>query len=105
MTTYKHLENFASLKPFYDITNGKFRHNTFTSHKINPDMAQRRKFKHTWFFKQVADTTIGLREVVAQEYFRLIIPGQPKTRLVKDKTGSHIYVISKEIPQFTSLHN
>ncbi len=46
----------------------------------------------TWVCKRVSSEIIARGEVLAQEFNRLIIPGQPETRLAKDD-DEHYFVL------------
>ena len=57
-----------------------------------------------WFLKKSNSAIQARREVIAQELFRLILPGHPKTRLVRLSTQTQAkYIISKEVPGYSSL--
>lgn len=61
------------------------------------------KYEADWYAKMYhALSRTAKREVVAQELFRLFIPGQPKFRLA-DSDDKNLYVLSKEVPGFASL--
>lgn len=66
------------------------------------------KYSYFWFMKREPKSSIPTKEVIGQEFFRLLIPYQPKTRLLVDNDmyGSRhkYYVISKEIPKFKKFH-
>lgn len=58
-----------------------------------------------WFKKEVNDPAEAKREVLAQEFFRLLIPHQPETRLAWDPTTGVYYVLSEEVPGYRNLPN
>ena len=76
--------------------NRSFTHSTKITHKkvINGEPVSE-KHKKNWYRKWCPDKTTAVREVIAQEFFRLLLPYQPKTRLAKDEY-SNLYVMSKE---------
>jgi hypothetical protein len=82
---------------------GKFSHATNTVHKV-PKAGEASSAKHAniWYAKYVKNKSVALYEAMAQEFFRLIIPYQPKTRLSKNKY-SDIYILSKGVPDSDSL--
>jgi hypothetical protein len=88
---------------------GKFSHRVYEAHKIPSDedtesLINSTKYQNLWFLKHVKDLSSALMEVLAQEYFRLITPEQPKTRLVVDDNyGVDFYVLSKKVPGYVSL--
>ena len=68
---------------------------------LKADAALPEKYKNLWYVKQHDRYEDAISEVIAQEFFRLIIPGQTKTRLVKHVNS--IYVASKGVKFFCSL--
>ncbi|WP_133136539.1 hypothetical protein [Legionella rowbothamii] len=57
----------------------------------------------TWIKKEMPDPAVARIEVLAQEFFRLIIPHQGETRLLQDKsTGVH-YILSEEVQGYRDL--
>jgi hypothetical protein len=56
-----------------------------------------------WFRKQMENEKIARLEVLAQEFFRLLIPGQPETRLAWNEDNNIFYVLSESIPRVRSL--
>jgi hypothetical protein len=68
--------------------------------KISGKNIDHDKFKNIWFLKNIHPDKVVL-EVVAQEFFRLILPRQPKTRMVLYKNDiSLISSLSKGIMDF-----
>lgn len=61
----------------------------------------------TWICKTNADYDETLREILAQEFFRVVIPHQPETRMAyrgKNSTGKEIYsILSEEVEGYRSL--
>ncbi|MBA2711490.1 MAG: hypothetical protein H0U57_12980 [Tatlockia sp.] len=53
-----------------------------------------------WFCKAVENLDIALKEVVVQEFFRVIVPYQPETRIAYDKSTGLYYILSEEIAEF-----
>lgn len=64
-----------------------------------------KKFENIWYLKYDQSNFQALCEVVAQEFFRLLIPGHPKTRLVNGNASNPRYVLSKEVPGYRSLQS
>lgn len=58
------------------------------------------KYKNQWFVKEISSARTARREVIAQEFFRLLIPGHPKTRLVVDEKSTRYFVASKGVPGY-----
>ena len=52
--------------------------------------------------KEAKNHIVAKSEVLAQEFFRLLIPHQPETRLANDPAGVH-YVLSAEVSGFRKL--
>lgn len=104
--------HFSTIAPLEQNTStGLFSHTTIKTHKLTPSTLSLisesnlpKKYKNLWYLKQMYDIQSAQREVVAQELFRLLIPGQPKTRLVLD-TKNKYWVASKEIENSASLPN
>lgn len=57
----------------------------------------------TWICKQINKPKIAELEVLAQEFFRVIIPDQPETRLAVDPTTNQHYVLSEEVQGYRNL--
>jgi hypothetical protein len=57
----------------------------------------KRKNGKRYYAKLCADKTIAMREVIAQEFSRLILPYHPKTRLAKKTDEGQVWVLSEEI--------
>ncbi len=57
----------------------------------------------TWVSKRCTDPMIARHELLAQEFFRLIIPHQPETLLAKDEPHNTYYVYSKEAEGYHAL--
>jgi len=56
-----------------------------------------------WINKEMPDPAVARIEILAQEFFRLIIPHQGETRLLENKaTGTH-HILSEEVPGYRSL--
>lgn len=69
-------------------------------------MVSRGKFlghSGTWFAKMATDPEIARHELIAQEFFRLIIPHQPETRIAKDEALETYYVYSQEVQGYRTL--
>ncbi len=82
---------------------GVFTHRTQKMTKTIPHTLEKlpkaklpQKYKALWYVKQVENALLARREVVAQELFRLLIPGHPKTRLLIDEANL-AFVASKQI--------
>ncbi|MBA2710668.1 MAG: hypothetical protein H0U57_08775 [Tatlockia sp.] len=56
-----------------------------------------------WFCKEIKDPATAKLELLAQEFFRLIIPHQPETRLAWHAGTGVYYVLSEEVPGFHKL--
>ncbi|MFZ4077403.1 MAG: hypothetical protein ACOYKA_05395, partial [Legionellaceae bacterium] len=55
----------------------------------------------SWIGKQVSSLELAKKEQIAQEFFRMILPRQPKTRVLKFETGW--FVLSEEVSSFEYL--
>ena len=58
-----------------------------------------------WFRKNIASEYDARMEVLAQEFFRLIIPHQPETRIGIDHNNNTFSVLSEEVAGFHGLPN
>ncbi|MBA3537431.1 MAG: hypothetical protein H0T84_12630 [Tatlockia sp.] len=56
--------------------------------------------KKVWFCKEVGSLDSAILEVIAQEFFRLVIPYQPETRLAFDESTGIYYILSEEVKNF-----
>lgn len=65
----------------------------------------KRKYNSSWILKYENSFESACSEVIAQEFFRLIHPAQPKYRLLEEFDGINYryFVLSKEIPNFLSV--
>lgn len=80
-------------------------HNFF----YKPENLISKQYKNIWYMKDT-DPSYGnpLYEVIAQEFFRLFITGQPKTRFIlgfDEYRRTRESTISKEVPGFISLND
>ncbi len=93
--THKDLYNFSLLNKLEN--HGGFSHDVFLTEKIKNGHR-----KSLWYTKNLGgNRNEAILETLAQEFYRLILPQQPKTRrtISKTKTGTFEYhVLSKEIP-------
>ena len=92
--TYKDLYNFSLLNKLKN--DDSFSHDVFLAAKIKNGHK-----KSLWYTKYIGkNRNEAILETLAQEFYRLILPQQPKTRrtISKTKTGTFEYhVLSKEI--------
>ena len=51
----------------------------------------------TWFCKAASNALRARYEVMAQEFYRLIIPGQPETRIAKRPQDDQYFILSEEV--------
>jgi hypothetical protein len=56
-----------------------------------------------WIRKEISDPADARLELLAQEFFRLIIPHQPETRIAKDPTTGVFYILSEEVRGYKAL--
>lgn len=57
----------------------------------------------TWIKKEIRKPNLAKSEILAQEFFRLIIPHQVETRLFENTAlGTH-YILSEEVPGYKKL--
>ncbi len=71
------------------------------SHKI--DMGQMPFSHNNWFRKEIINPVEARIEGLAQEFFRLIIPNQPRTCVAKNPALGTYYTLSEEIPGYRLL--
>ncbi len=103
---FKNVENYQKLSDVTDAeSSGKFSHVTARVQKI-PKAGETPREKHqaTWFQKLVSGSDIAGREVVAQEFYRLLMPYQPKTRIATDANGN-VFVVSKGLVDATCMQD
>lgn len=75
----KNLNHFTFIKNLEPETNTSFSHPLALYQKI--------KTNSQWFVKATKTYPETVEEVVAQEFFRLILPSHPKTRWIKKKAN------------------
>ncbi|MBA2710669.1 MAG: hypothetical protein H0U57_08780 [Tatlockia sp.] len=56
-----------------------------------------------WFCKEIEDAADAKSEILAQEFFRLIIPHQPETRLAYNYFTGTYYILSEEVQGYRRL--
>jgi hypothetical protein len=84
----------------------KHKRPSYKAHKVSKEFnedASLQKFKNIWYMKKEGDPQRANREIVAQEFFRLIIASQPKTRLATTGTRDGTYILSKEVEGYQPL--
>jgi hypothetical protein len=92
------MNEFKVIKEHKSV-DGSFTHTITELKKLPPadlsgDLPE--KYTHSWFAKTYKkNDPIAFREVVAQEFFRLVALNHPKTRFIEDKAND--YVLSKGI--------
>ncbi|WP_061467631.1 hypothetical protein [Legionella pneumophila] len=77
LLNFKHFQNDNSI--FRSTTH----HNHMVSRGTFPGNPK------TWFAKVCSDPASARNEVLAQEFFRLIIPHQPETLIAKDEAQNN----------------
>ncbi len=77
--------------------NSLFTHNSRMSKVQLPDSAQ------AYFCKELPSPAEGYAELLAQEFFRLIIPGQPETLLASNPSTNTYFILSAELPDFDDI--
>ena len=94
MPKFKNLVNFSDSKPL----KGDKKH---FSHEIR--LFKKIKNQKNWYFKHLGgNINEAFIEMIAQEFFRLILPYHPKTRIAIAKDAGSCYVLSKEILNFNA---
>jgi len=71
------------------------------SHKIKRVMLA--DSPRSWVCKEIADPALARLELLAQEFFRLIISHQPETRLARDPVLNTYYILSEEVEGYKPL--
>jgi hypothetical protein len=56
-----------------------------------------------WIKKEMKLSAVAKIEIMAQEFFRLILPHQPETRLLQDPTYGTSFILSEEVPGYRVL--
>lgn len=59
--------------------------------------------KTCWIRKEIKNPLIARIELLAQEFFRLLIPYQPRTLLAKNFNNGVYYILSEEVEQYRRL--
>ena len=57
----------------------------------------------TWYAKEMESPKVARIELLAQEFFRLIIPTQPETRIARNPKTNTYYILSEEVPGYRNL--
>jgi hypothetical protein len=87
--------NISTLANISGIGKGEFKHKVTKGNL--PESSQ------IWFSKEMENPQTAYLEVLAQEFFRLIIPGQPETRIARNEALNTYYILSAEVPGFKNL--
>lgn len=94
MPKFKNLANFSDFKPLKGDKN-------HFSHKVY--VLKKKKKQNNWYLKHLGENlTEAFIETIAQEFFRLILPYHPKTRIAIGEDAESYYVLSKEICNFNA---
>lgn len=94
MAKFKNLANFSDSKSLKG-TRKHFSHKVYVLKKI--------KNQSNWYLKHLGENlTEAFIETIAQEFFRLILPYHPKTRIAIGEDAKSCYVLSKEICNFNA---
>lgn len=110
----KFLKNYGPAKTLERVdATGKMSHNVVMRYKIRSAKPDSKKHLIRCYLKPENNAITAMREVIAQEFFRLMVPGHPKTRLIIDDATNQMYVSSQEVPNATptekmyraNLHN
>lgn len=56
-----------------------------------------------WYDKEMENPETARLEILAQEFFRLIIPTQPETRIAKNPNTKTFHILSEEVPGYRPL--
>nr|HAT8712692.1 hypothetical protein [Legionella jordanis] len=89
------LIDIRSLKQQKGGGRGKF------SHKITKGILP--GSSKVWFNKEMKSPDTARLELLAQEFFRLIIPSQPETRIAHHPLYGTFYILSEEVPGYRDL--
>ena len=89
---------------FLDHKQRNFRHAISKIKKKPKAGTPNQRNKKIWFLKHEPHLANSLIEIVTQEFFRLILPSQPKTRLVVDDGDKVIGTVSELMAGFTDYH-
>jgi hypothetical protein len=92
------LYNISDFIPAYNLITSV--HNRFTHTVTKGFLAGSTKI---WFCKEMEDPTTAKLEHLAQEFFRLIIPHQPETRIACNYQTGTFYILSEEVQGYHKL--
>lgn len=90
--------------PVIDIRNLASRHGGGSgnfSHNVTKGVLH--DSSKTWFNKEMESPETARLEVLAQEFFRLIISTQPETRIARHPVFGTYYILSEEVPGYRDL--
>ena len=95
--SFKNSDDFSNGTALTGQSGGAFTHSTWVIKKI-PGKLEKPREKHqaNWFAKHASDKQTAAREVIVQEFYRLLMPYQPKTRIART-TAHDVFVLSKEV--------
>lgn len=71
------------------------------SHKVS--IGNLNDSEKTWYCKKMKNFTEAVFEIVGQEFFRLIIPHQPETKLLHDPKKNLYYILSEEVKGYKQI--
>lgn len=75
---------------------------TEVSHKVSRGSLRGVPDK-VWIKKEMPDPAIAMSELLAQEFFRLLIPHQPETRLARNNRLNTHFILSEEVRGYRKL--
>ena len=94
---FKDMDRFNIGSALSQQPSATFSHATRVVQKeIKDDEDFAHKHESNWYAKFCDDKTIAGRELVIQEFFRLLLPHQPKTRIAKND-DNEMFILSKEV--------
>ena len=88
-------------KKFYPSANPKVTSEAKSSHPV--ERGTLAGSEKTWIKKTMGSSYVAKIECMSQEFFRLLIPHQPETRLLLNPQTNTHYILSEEVPGYRAL--
>lgn len=92
----------SNITEFTPSANPDFNSTASMSHQVSRGTLRGVSDK-VWIKKEMEDPSTARFEALAQEFFRLLIPHQPETRVVCDNVNNVYYILSEEVPGYREL--
>src|SRR3990167_8595193 len=92
------INEFILMNNNQQIGTGALFSHTVSRGKLKSDPQQK-----VWICKEIQDPALAKLEILAQEFFRVLIPHQPETLIAKNLSTNTHYILSEEVVGYKNL--